>query len=101
MAAVHELAGERLLRQKRYDEAAARYKRAIALTEEDSPESAWVGYSMAGLARVYREAGRIDEALGTYRRAIELMREGWGEDDVDYLRAAQELAELEERAAAD
>ncbi len=65
------------------------------------PESAWVGYSMTGLARVYRDAGRIGEAQATYRRALELMRGEWRDDDPDVRRAEKELAELEDHPAAD
>jgi len=95
VAAVHELRGEFYADQHFWDEAVEQYQSAITLVQEESPGSPWVGYSMTGLARVYRDAGRLDEARATYRRAIELMREGWGADDVDCRRAAEELAEIE------
>ena len=94
-AAVHELRGEFFADQHLWDDAEKQYQSAITLVQEDSPDSPWVGYSMTGLARVYRDAGRLDEARSTYRRAIELMRDGWGADDVDCRRAEVELAELE------
>ena len=94
-AAVHELRGELYADQYLWNDAVKQYQTAITLVQEDSPDSPWVGYSMTGLARVYRDAGLMDEAKATYRRAIELMRDGWGADDVDCRRAADELAEIE------
>jgi len=96
VAAVYELRGEFYAAKQLWDDAVTQYQTAISLVEEDSPDSPWVGYSMTGLARVYRDAGRLDEAKTTYRRAIELMREGWGADDVDCRRAQEEFAELDE-----
>ena len=93
---MYELRGEFYAAQDLWADAEAAYRIAITLVEEDSPDSPWVGYNMVGLARVYRDAGRLDEARATYTRAIELMREGWGADDVDCRRASEELAALDE-----
>jgi len=99
--AAYEVAGKVYAAQGRYDDAVAQYTIAIALVEEDAPESAWVGYSMTGLARVYRDAGRFDEAAATYHRALELMRKDWGDDDPDVRRAEDELAGLDDPAVTD
>jgi serine/threonine protein kinase len=54
-----------------------------------------------GLARLYRDSGRLDEARTTYRQALELMRREWGDDDPDVRRAERELAELDGAPTAD
>ncbi len=97
-AGVLEIYGELYLAQGQYEISEDHYRRAITILAADSPGSPWVGYTMAGLARVYREADRIDEAGTTFNRAIELMGAGWGTDDPDYRRATEELAELESRS---
>ncbi len=80
-----------------FAEAERSYLRAIALTEEESPGNPNAGRLLAGLARSYRDAGRTDEAIAAFRRSAELMRDGWGDEDADYLDAARDLAKLERR----
>ena len=49
---------------------------------------------MADLARLYRDTGRVDEAVTGFRRAVAVMAVAWGRDDPDYREAAVELEEL-------
>jgi len=100
VAAAHRTYGELLTAQGNWSEAEAQILRAISLLEEDEPGSPWVGRMTAELARLYSDAGRLDDARESFRRAIELMREGWGLDDPDVRRAEDGLAALEQQAAA-
>jgi len=86
--------GEVSSRQGLYNEAEEHYLRAIAILAEEEPESPWVGRATIGLARVYREAGRLEAAEASYLRGLELMKNGWGASDPDYLEAAAELQAL-------
>ncbi|MEE4272136.1 MAG: serine/threonine-protein kinase [Thermoanaerobaculales bacterium] len=94
-AAVHQVAGELEAAQGNWDKAEDNHRTAIAMIEEDSPGSAWVGYAMIGLARVFRDAGRLDDAQTTYRHALELMRREWGDKDPDVRTTEEELAALD------
>jgi tetratricopeptide (TPR) repeat protein len=94
LPSVLEALGEVYSRQGRVDEAESCFRRSINMLEEQSPGDPLVGLAWAGLARVYRDAGRAEEATTAYRTGIHLMEEGWGADDPDLRRAADELAEM-------
>lgn len=96
-----EILGLLCTRIGRFPEAERCYLRAIKVTEEESPGDPRAGRLLARLARSYRVAGRTGDAIAALRRGTELMRDGWGEEDPDYLEAAGELAELRRRRSAD
>ena len=95
VSGVLEIFSELYARQGLYAEAERFSLQAIALLQEESPDSPWVGLATAGLARVYRDAGRLDEAVFSFRRAVELLEKGWGTSDPDYQKAVDELNQLE------
>jgi tetratricopeptide (TPR) repeat protein len=56
--------GVALQADRRYDDAIARYRRALELRPDYAP-------AMNNLATAYRAAGRLDDAVAEYRRALE------------------------------
>ncbi len=95
ISGVFEIFSELYARQGLYAEAERYSLQAITLLQDESPDSPWVGLATAGLARVYRDAGRLDEAAFSFRRAVELLEKGWGTSDPDYQKALDELTQLE------
>jgi tetratricopeptide (TPR) repeat protein len=91
---VLEILGQIAARQGRFDEAEARYLRAIAMLEEQSPDDPTTGLALADLARVYRDAGRRDQAETSFRDAIRRMEAVWGPEDTDVRRAQSDLEQL-------
>ena len=94
LAAVCEIQGELAAAQHRWTAAEGHYQRAVDLLEQDDPDDPTIGATMAGLARLERDAGHTEEAAATYREAIRRMAAGWDDDDPDLQQARTELAAL-------
>lgn len=93
--------GELRVEQNRFGEAEAAYLRAIEVLEADTPDDPYLGLMAADLARLYRDTGRLDEAETSFRLAVKLMEEGWGQSDPDYLEASEDLEVLLSSSTAD
>ena len=100
-SSVLEIFSELYARQRLWTEAEKYSLQAINLLQEESPDGPWVGLATAGLARIYRDAGRVGEAEIAFLRAIELLESGWGPSDADCKKATAELEELRSTPSAE
>ncbi len=82
------------LQQGQLEAAEATYQRALDIGEKYDAQNPSNGLHAAGLANVFRNTARIDEAEVMYRRALLMLEAGWGLKDPDRLRVLRDFAEM-------
>lgn len=73
--------GMLLLKQGKYDQAAARFKHSLELSEKaKGPEDSLVAVQLNKLGLATKEQGKYAEALSYYRRGLEISEKRYGPD---------------------
>jgi pentatricopeptide repeat protein len=68
----HTRLGSVYLEKMMYDQAAAEFQRVLSSAPQPAPVTPERLYAITGLARVYQETGRVDEAIDLWKEAISL-----------------------------
>ena len=85
--------GFQAVKQARYTEAEALFKRSIEILEQRlGQEHLNVAITISNLAAVYRQEGKIDEAVSLYRRALSIFEKRLGMDHPKVIVALNTLA---------
>jgi len=84
----------------RGSEAAARAQEAAQIFEACGREDGHAAAGLAGLAESCFRRGETEQAVGLYRRALDMTRTAFGESSDQYVVTAENLAHAEQAAAA-